>query len=80
MTMRLALVLAFLATPAFASAKDDFVVCVVGQAAVALKHGDLKEDAFEIAYDMCPLPSGMTEADSELIAYINLMVERMAAE
>jgi hypothetical protein len=78
--MKLALIAALLfTTPVLASPRDDFVACVVGQAAVALQNKEPKESALEIAYDMCPVPEGIGSGEG-IADYINLMVERMAAE
>lgn len=84
MVMRTALILALLTSPALASAEDDLVACMVGKAAAVLRdNGSSKEEALEIAYGGC----GLEEASAEQTAtyakvsdYVNLMVERMAAE
>jgi hypothetical protein len=74
-----------LATPALASPEDDFIACLVGRSAVALsQQAGVKdaEKAQEVAYGQCEEPAEFapdTEYDG-LQDYVNLMVERMAAE
>lgn len=73
------------AGPALADANDDYVACLIGQSAVVL-HKQKTKDAYEaqeIAYDLCPQPPDESPdgGESEGISdYVNLMVERMAAE
>lgn len=81
--MKSALVAAMLlmATPALADADDDYVACLIGRAAVALHSGKDANAAQDMAYKACPAPpSTGDEADEGLDDYVNLMVERMAAE
>lgn len=86
MAMRTALIFALLTIPAFASPKDDYVACLIGQAAVALHNQSAKDaaSAQEIAYDLCgEMVDGVNIPEQEregLGDYVNLMVERMAAE
>jgi hypothetical protein len=86
MTMRHALFTVFLlvTVPAFASPSDDYVACLIGRAAVALHAQTGEKDASEaqeIAYDLCGEPTDTPENEAEgLSDYVNLMVERMAAE
>lgn len=83
MVMRTALILALLTAPAFASAEDDLVACMVGKAAVVLQSEGSKEEALEIAYGGCGLEEATPDQEaaySKVADYVNLMVERMAAE
>jgi hypothetical protein len=75
--------------PAFGSPSDDYVACLIGQAAVALLQQNPPmtdaEAAQEVAYGFCPEPASVGadpngEAVEGIGDYVNLMVERMAAE
>lgn len=71
--------LVFVAAPAWGEALDDYVACMIGRSAVVL-HEQTKKDAYEaqeIAYDLCPAPANTDDGVGD---YINLMVEKMAAE
>jgi hypothetical protein len=81
--MKSALIAAMLLTacPAFADADDDYVACLIGRAAVALHSGKDANTAQDLAYEACPAPpSSGDDEDEGLGDYVNLMVERMAAE
>ncbi|MEP9390417.1 hypothetical protein [Mesorhizobium sp. KR9-304] len=89
--MKTALIAAllFTASPAFASPEDDYVACLIGRAAVALLKQNPPmtnaEAAQEVAYGFCPEPASIGadpngEAVEGISDYVNLMVERMAAE
>jgi hypothetical protein len=89
--MKTILVAAMLLSPmaAFASPDDDYVACLIGRSAVALlKQNPPMEDAStaqEVAYGVCPEPESVSadpngEAAESISDYVNLMVERMAAE
>jgi hypothetical protein len=73
------------ATPALASPEHDYIACLVGRSAVALSQQDGPKDAEKAqasAYELCEQPANFapnTELDG-LEDYVNLMVERMAAE
>lgn len=83
MVMRTALIWALMVSPALAGVEDDYVACLVGQSAVAL-HSQQSKDALaaqQAALKLCPEPKGTGEDEMEgLLDYVNLMVERMAAE
>jgi hypothetical protein len=74
---------------AASQADDDYVACLIGQAAVALLQQNPPmtdaEAAQEVAYGFCPEPASVSadpngEAVESVSDYVNLMVERMAAE
>jgi hypothetical protein len=78
-----------IAAPLFASPSDDYVACLIGQSAVALLKQNPPmtdaEAAQEVAYGFCPEPASVGadpngEAVEGIGDYVNLMVERMAAE
>lgn len=81
--------LVLLSGQAFASPNDDYVACLIGRAAVALLKQNPPmtdaEAAQEVAYGFCPEPASIAtdpngEAVESVSDYVNLMVERMAAE
>lgn len=83
MKAAIATVFVMLAGHAAATPTDDFVACLIGQSAVALHAGASDAvSAQEAASERCDEPKEVAdnpEADG-LYDYVNLMVERMAAE
>ena len=62
---------------------DDFIACLIGQSAVALKAGAADATAAQqVAYERCDEPKEVTENPDAagLYDYVNIMVEKMAAQ
>ena len=62
---------------------DDYIACLIGQSAVALKAGAADATAAQqYAYERCPEPKEVTENPDAggLYDYVNIMVEKMAAQ
>jgi len=80
-----ALVLSSFVLPgiAYADAEDEYVACVIGHAAVALKNMQKKDsnEAQAIAYKKCKTPRGIEGDEVEGVSdFINLQVMKLADE
>ena len=62
---------------------DDFVACLIGQSAVALNAGASNATAAQqVAYERCNEPKEITDNPESVgpYEYVNIMVEKMAAQ